>query len=135
MDEVAELVAALGQGTLMAKVDIESAYRLVPVHSQDRPLLGIRLNDCYFCDGMLPFGLRSAPKIFTAVADALEWCICKQGVHHVSHHRYYRLRNRDWKRVHICTLARPIIVERLSIKIDRAHKKSTRLPEIAVFLA
>ena len=29
---------------------------------------------------MLPFGLRSAPKIFTAVADALEWCVRQQGV-------------------------------------------------------
>ncbi len=26
-----------------------------------------------FLDTTLPFGLRSAPKIFTAVADALEW--------------------------------------------------------------
>ena len=31
---------------------------------------------------MLPFGLRSAPKIFNTVADALEWCISKGGVNH-----------------------------------------------------
>ena len=32
---------------------------------------------------MLPFGLRLAPKIFNAVADALEWCVTKEGVNYV----------------------------------------------------
>ena len=31
-------------------------------------------------DNVLPFGLRSTPKIFNAVADALEWLISKEGV-------------------------------------------------------
>ena len=35
---------------------------------------------------MLPFGLRSAPKIFNAVADALEWCNRHQGVQHIFHY-------------------------------------------------
>ena len=35
---------------------------------------------------MLPFGLRSATKTFTAVADALEWCIVKEGVEFVYHY-------------------------------------------------
>ena len=34
---------------------------------------------------MLPFGLRSVPKIFDAMADALEWCVAKQGVWHIYH--------------------------------------------------
>lgn len=39
-----------------------------------------------YVDGMLPFGLHSAPNIFNAVADALEWCLAKQGVTHVYHY-------------------------------------------------
>ena len=35
VDEVAARAAQLGRGTLLAKVDIESAYRLVSVHPQD----------------------------------------------------------------------------------------------------
>ena len=31
-------------------------------------------------DTTLPFGLRSAPKIFTAVTDALEWILTQRGV-------------------------------------------------------
>ena len=37
VDDVAALVAILGKGALLAKVDIESAYCLIPVHPQDRP--------------------------------------------------------------------------------------------------
>ena len=35
--------------------------------------------------GWLPCGLRSVPKIFYTVVDALEWCIAKLGVTHISH--------------------------------------------------
>ena len=37
-------------------------------------------------DGSLPFGLRSAPKVFTAVADALEWVMRRRGVTWVAHY-------------------------------------------------
>ena len=36
-------------------------------------------NGQVFIDGVLPFGLRSAPLIFTALADALQWVIQKDG--------------------------------------------------------
>lgn len=38
VDEVAEIVVKWGRGTLLSKVDIESVYRLIPVHPQDCPL-------------------------------------------------------------------------------------------------
>ena len=40
----------------------------------------MKWKDHIFVDGMLPFGLRSAPKIFNAVADALEWIVGQEGV-------------------------------------------------------
>ena len=86
VDTIAGVVAVLGRGSLLAKVDIESAYRLIPVHPEDRPLLGVEWRGSCFCDGMLPFGLRSAPKVFTAFADALEWCIRREGVERVFHY-------------------------------------------------
>ena len=76
----------LGSGSLMAKIDIKSAYRLIPVHPRDRLLLGMQWRGDLYIDGMLPFGLRSAPKIFNAIADALEWCIAQKGVHHLFHY-------------------------------------------------
>ena len=67
----------------MAKLDIKSAYRLIPVHPCDRHLLGIEWRGAHYVD---PFGLRSAPKIFTAVADALHWAIVREGVPIVDHY-------------------------------------------------
>ena len=42
VDDVARMVWRLGPGTQMAKIDIKSAYRIVPVHPQDRCLLGMK---------------------------------------------------------------------------------------------
>ena len=39
-----------------------------------------------YVDCMLLFGLRSAPKIINALADALEWIIGKEGVDHIFHY-------------------------------------------------
>ena len=86
VDEIASQAFTLGRGTLLAKADIKSAYRLVPVHPDDRLLLAICWRDTIFIDTMLPFGLRSAPKIFNALADALEWVLRSAGIQHVFHY-------------------------------------------------
>ena len=86
MDQVVEAIARLGRGAVLAKVDIKSAYRMVPVHPEDRPLLGMMWDGALYVDGALPFGLRSAPKIFTAVADAVEWLVRQKGVQWLGHY-------------------------------------------------
>ena len=35
---------------------------------------------------MLPFGLRSAPKFFSAIADTLQWILIQQGIKHILHY-------------------------------------------------
>ena len=86
VEQVARKAICLGKGSLIAKIDIKSAYRLIPVSPQDRHYQGMQWKDKVYIDGMLPFGLRSAPKIFNAVADALEWCIAAEGVEHIYHY-------------------------------------------------
>ena len=76
----------LGKGALLAKLDIQSACRLVPVHPTDRHLLGVEWRGKCYVDGMLRFNLRSAPKIFTAVADALEWILRQKCVSYLDHY-------------------------------------------------
>ena len=71
---------------MLAKIDVESAYRLIPVHPEDRWLQAVEWQGSYYVDPMLPFGLRSAPKIFNAVADALEWCLRDRGIRHIYHY-------------------------------------------------
>ncbi len=80
------LILALGRGCLLAKLDIKSAFRIVPVHPADRYLLGMRWCDQLYVDTVLSFGLRSAPKIFNALADALEWVLRDHGIRFVRHY-------------------------------------------------
>ena len=86
VDNAAREVWRLGQGALLAKVDVKSAYRNIPIHPEDRWLLGMRWEGGLYIDTALPFGLRSAPKIFTAVADAAEWILKAEGVKFVIHY-------------------------------------------------
>ena len=83
VDQIASCVLALGRGSLMAKCDVKHAYRQVP---QDRPLLGMYWQGQYYVDTSLPFCLRSAPLIFSAVADALEWVVSQAGVENIFHY-------------------------------------------------
>ena len=85
-DEAANAIVELGRGTLLAKLDIHAAYRIIPVHPDDRWLLGMEWSGKIYIDTVLPFGLRSAPKVFNAVADALEWIMRKQGIAHSLHY-------------------------------------------------
>ena len=86
VDQVAKQVAQCGRGALMAKTDIRSAYRQVPVHEDDQHLLGLEWNGTTYIDKALPFGLRSAPKLFSAVADCLAWAMLTEGVVNCVHY-------------------------------------------------
>ena len=86
VDRAARLVKDYGQGALMAKIDLQSAYRHIPVHPEDQHLLGIEWDGKEYRDQALPFGLRSAPKLFTAVADGLAWAMQQEGVHNSVHY-------------------------------------------------
>ena len=83
VDAVAEKILVLGIGALIAKIDIKQAYRMVRVNPADRWLLGMRW---VFVDKVLPFRLRSAPLIFSALADALAWVMVQRGVSFVDHY-------------------------------------------------
>ena len=74
--KVPDIVVKLGRCPKLT----ESAYRLIPVHPQDHPLQAMKRHNRIYVDPMLPFGLRSAPKIFNAVTDALNWCLCHAGI-------------------------------------------------------
>ena len=72
VDHLAALVASSGKGYFLGKADTKEAYRMVPVHPQDQHLLGVKWESTVYSDKVLPFGLRSAPKIFSAVVDAVQ---------------------------------------------------------------
>lgn len=86
VDDAALLMHALGPGTLMAKLDIRDAYRIIPVHPEERRFLGVLWDKQVYVDCQLPFGLASAPAIFSALAEALHWVLHQRGVRAIVHY-------------------------------------------------
>ncbi len=74
-DLAIQLVVKNGKGALLAKADIESAFRLLPIHPEDFQLLGIKLGDSYFVDKALPMGASCSPALFEKFSTFVEWVV------------------------------------------------------------
>ena len=79
VDEACKRVVEYGRGAILAKFDVMGAFRTIPIHPEDRWLLGMRWNSLIYVDKVLPFGLRSALRLYNAVADAMLWVLMKMG--------------------------------------------------------
>ena len=86
MDDVIACIVRLSKESLIAKMDIKQTYHNVPIHLDDCPLLGMKWQDKVFVDKALLFGLRSAPLIFTALADCLQWIMQTRGADPLFHY-------------------------------------------------
>ena len=85
INQAVKIVQRLGVGCFMAKTDIKSAFRIIPIHSQDYSLLGIKWADKYYFDRCLPMGCSSSCAIFEVICQ-------KRG--RVLHHGFQTPRNR-----------------------------------------
>jgi hypothetical protein len=65
------LVAQAGRGAVMMKRDLKAAFRHVPINPCDYWLLIFEWDGKFYVDMFLPFGLRTAPRIFNLFAEAL----------------------------------------------------------------
>ena len=72
VDDALRILQSLGRGAFMTKTDLESAFRLIPIHPDDWNLLGIYWQLQHYVDMYLPFGIRSAPFLFNQLSDGLE---------------------------------------------------------------
>ena len=86
VEEVAARAAANGRGALLAKVDIRSGIPPNTGSPSRPPAASHEMDGDIYVDPMLPFGLRSAPKIFNVLADALQWHLIKPGVQVLLHY-------------------------------------------------
>ena len=62
----------------MAKADIESAFRLLPVHPASFRLLGFTLGGEFYFDKCLPMGCAISCAYFEAFSTFLEWLLGRQ---------------------------------------------------------
>ena len=75
VDKAIDQIVSMGRGCLLSKVDIESAFRIAPVHPDDWNLLGFKFHGNFYIDTVLSMGCRSSPAIFDAIASAAEWIL------------------------------------------------------------
>ena len=74
VDTGEKIVQRLEDGCFLAKSDIKSAFRIIPMHHpKDYPVLGIKWADKYYFDRCLPMGCSSSCAIFEAFSTTLEW--------------------------------------------------------------
>ena len=71
-DKAVDMVLDLGKGAFLSKIDIESAFRLLPIHPDDFRLLGMTHLDQYYVDKTLPFGCSISCAHFERFSSFLE---------------------------------------------------------------
>ena len=71
-------ILSYGPKCYLAKTDIQSAFRIIPVNPSDYFLLGFQWKGHYYHDKCLPMGCSSSCSIFEAFSTALEWIITQQ---------------------------------------------------------
>ena len=71
-DEAISMVHRLGRDVFLAKSDIKSAFRLLPIWPGDFELPGFKFDNCYYFDKCLPFGCSISCSAFEKFSSFLE---------------------------------------------------------------
>ena len=71
-------------GDFMAKVDIKSAYRHIPIHPRSQRATGLQWRftdgeECFLYDAKMPFGARASPTIFHRISQAVKRMMQRRG--------------------------------------------------------
>ena len=77
-DEAVKMISSLGKGASLGKMDIKSAFRLLPVDPSDYELLGFSLGGKYYYDKCLPMGCSISCSLFEKFSTFLEWALVQR---------------------------------------------------------
>ena len=77
-------VSMIKPGSYLAKVDIKSAYRHIPIHPESQKATGLKWKfqsgqTCYMYDTRLPFGARASPTIFHRISQSIKRMMANRG--------------------------------------------------------
>ena len=68
------------QSDFMTSIDLRDAYFSIPIHEDHHRFLGFSWEKAYYCFQCLPFGLSSAPRVFTKVLKPVMAAIRCRGI-------------------------------------------------------
>lgn len=71
MDQAIDMIKIAGRGAWLAKIDITSAFKVMPIHPDSWHLFGVRWLGKYYFAVRLTFGCKSSPKIFYMLSEAV----------------------------------------------------------------
>jgi len=74
IDDAVKLIMSLGKGSFLAKTDIKSAFRIIPLTPCDFDLLGIEWQGKYYFDRCLRMGCSSSCNDFLFIAPSKIKC-------------------------------------------------------------
>jgi hypothetical protein len=83
---VCKRIILMGKGCMLAKFDINEAFKYIRVKKEQHYCLGMRFNGLYYYERVLPFGLKSAPALFELFATAINRFITHAGVAYIYHY-------------------------------------------------
>ena len=81
-----QLIIANGPLVYLSKIDIEKAFRLIPIHPQHYNQLCVRWQGDFYIDKCLPMGARSACQIFERFSSSLHFAAQKSGINSLIHY-------------------------------------------------
>jgi hypothetical protein len=81
-----DAIRRLGYACYLIKLDVEAAYKLIPVREEDWHLLGFMWEGKYYYERTLPFGLKSSCRLWDLYAAALHHFFTRLGVDVVIHY-------------------------------------------------
>jgi hypothetical protein len=84
--QAAHEIVKAGPGCLLIKLDVEAAYKQVPVRREDWHLLGFKWQGKWYYERVLPFGLKSSCRLWDIYAAALHDFFVRMGVPVVIHY-------------------------------------------------
>ena len=86
VDDAVVIIKQLGSGCFLAKTDIKSAFRILPIKPSDYDLLGIFWQGRYYYDRAMPMGCASSCRTFEMFSTAIEWVAKKHlSIPHLIH--------------------------------------------------
>ena len=81
------MIQNLGKGTLLGKIDMKNAFRLMIISPDDFHLLGFMFDGRYFFDRCLTFGLSYSCALWEKFATFLHYAVRKS--YTLSEHEHY----------------------------------------------
>ena len=76
IEDAIRFIKKAGHGCFLAKTDIQSAFRIIPINPKDYHLLGMKWDSLYYYDRSMPMGCYSSCWTFEILSTAVE-CIAR----------------------------------------------------------